>query len=155
MFKIPIVQAHCDIPCKIYDPATAQIAALSVVRLMDIIAELTKCPDKNDTAQLTRLVTQKEAHAALVKHEVTTIWGDYFKQPQIEKFPDIHEVTHQVMQAASKCKQGIARKDGIILLEQLNCFAEMFWHSKDISTHHVVAPYPPALAVVHPYLKDA
>ena len=25
--------AHCDIPCKIYDPSTALIAALSVVRI--------------------------------------------------------------------------------------------------------------------------
>ena len=33
------VQAHCDIPCKIYDPAIAQIATLSVIRLLDLIAE--------------------------------------------------------------------------------------------------------------------
>ena len=154
MFKLPTVQAHCDIPCKIYDPSTAQIAALSVVRLMDMIAELAERSDKNNAAQLARLVAQKEVHAAQVKHEVTTIWGDYFKSPQIEKFPSIHDVTHQVMQAASKCKQGIDRKDGIRLLEQLNHFSEMFWHSKDISTHRVLAPYPPMLAVVHPYLKD-
>ena len=155
MFNIPTVRAHCDIPCKIYDPATAQIAALSVVRLMDIIAELAEHPDKDSAAQLARLVAQKEVHAAQVKHEVTTIWGDYFKQPQIEKFPDIHEVTHQIMQAASKCKQGIARQDGIILVEQLNRFSEIFWHSKAMVTHRVFAPYPPALEVVHPYLKDA
>ena len=40
MFGIKEVQAHCDIPCKIYDPATAQIAVLSVIRLLDLIAEL-------------------------------------------------------------------------------------------------------------------
>ena len=33
------VQAHCDIPCKIYDPAPALIEALSVIRLIDIINE--------------------------------------------------------------------------------------------------------------------
>ncbi len=32
-------QAHCDIPCGIYDPHPAIIAALSVVRLMDIMHE--------------------------------------------------------------------------------------------------------------------
>ena len=36
---IPKIDAHCDIPCRIYDPMTAQIAALSVVRLMDIMDE--------------------------------------------------------------------------------------------------------------------
>lgn len=40
MLKLRGVAAHCDIPCKIYDPAVAQVSALSVVRLMDIIAEV-------------------------------------------------------------------------------------------------------------------
>ena len=33
MVKIEEANAHCDIPCKIYDPAVVQVAALSVVRL--------------------------------------------------------------------------------------------------------------------------
>ena len=33
------VKAHCDIPCKVYDPYIAQYAALSVIRLQDLIAE--------------------------------------------------------------------------------------------------------------------
>ena len=37
MFKVNKVHAHCDIPCKVYDPSIAQYAALSVVRLIDII----------------------------------------------------------------------------------------------------------------------
>ena len=49
--------AHCDIPCKIYDPATAQIAALTVIRLLDLIQELSA---KNDAleAQNTTQATQ-------------------------------------------------------------------------------------------------
>ena len=39
MFKVNKVHAHCDIPCKVYDPSIAQYAALSVVRLIDIIEE--------------------------------------------------------------------------------------------------------------------
>ena len=31
--------AHCDVPCGIYDPITAQIAALTVVRMVDLITE--------------------------------------------------------------------------------------------------------------------
>ena len=33
------VQTHCDIPCEIYDPAIAQIATLSGICLLDLIAE--------------------------------------------------------------------------------------------------------------------
>ena len=155
MFKFPEAQAHCDIPCKIYDPCVAQVAALSIIRLMDLIAELGDLNTPANATQLARLASQKESHAAQVKHDVTTIWGDYFKQPQIERFPQIHKVTHGIMQAASKCKQGTMREDGIELLSQLNQFAELFWHSKDSPTQSVIAPYPPKLKVVHPILARA
>ena len=79
--------AHCDIPCKIYDPCVAQIAALSVIRFMDIIAELAKKDSLAlaDHAQLSRLLAEKETHAEKVKHEIRVIWGDYIKQPQYNK----------------------------------------------------------------------
>lgn len=155
MFNFPIVHAHCDIPCKIYDPAVAQVASMTIVRLMDLIGELGDAQTTAAAAQLSRLVAQKEAHAIQVKHDVTTIWGDYFKQPQIERFPHVHEITHKIMLAASKCKQSVHREDGVELLLQLNVFAEIFWESKDVATQRVIAPYPPALEVVHPVLARA
>ena len=151
MFNMKEVQAHCDIPCKIYDPATAQIATLSVIRLLDLIAELgdpLKSPA--DAAQLSRLVEQKETHAASVKHDVVTIWGDYFKAPQIDAHPDVHDLVHTIMQQASKCKQEISRENGVKLLESVNKFAEMFWETKGVATEVVTAPYPPAMDVVRP-----
>jgi nickel superoxide dismutase len=155
MFGINQVQAHCDIPCKIYDPATAQIATLSVIRLLDLIAEIGDSTSAADLAQLSRLTEQKETHAASVKHDITTIWGDYFKAPQIEAYPEVHELVHTIMQQASKCKQGIVRENGINLLDSVNRFAEMFWATKGVETQSVIAPYPPALAVTQPVLKGA
>ena len=35
MFNIEIAKAHCDVPCGIYDPIAAQIAALSIIRMVD------------------------------------------------------------------------------------------------------------------------
>ena len=155
MFEFQEVHAHCDIPCKIYDPCVAQVAALSIVRLIDLIAELGDLNTPAKSAQLARLTSQKETHAEQVKHDITTIWGDYFKQPQIDRFPQIHKITHGIMQAGSKCKQGVARDDGVELLSQVNQFAEIFWRSKDIPTQRVVAPYPPALELIHPILVSA
>ncbi len=154
MFKIPIVKAHCDIPCKIYDPAVAQVAAVSIVRLMDLMADVNSTDQTSGIAQISRLIAQKETHSAGVKHEVVTIWGDYFKAPQIKMFPSVHSLAHSIMMTASRCKQGHNRQDGLDLLEQLNEFTEMFWHSKDIKTRRVVAPYPPALELVQPVLAD-
>ena len=34
------VSAHCDIPCKIYDPIISQIAVLTMIRLVDLIEEI-------------------------------------------------------------------------------------------------------------------
>ena len=84
--------AHCDIPCKIYDPVSAQLAALSVIRFADLIEEL----NGENPAQLVRLVREKEIHAEKVKQEIRVIWGDYFKAPQIEKYPDVHELAHKI-----------------------------------------------------------
>ena len=148
------VQAHCDIPCKIYDPSTAQYATLSVIRLLDLINELPDNLTVAQQAQLSRLVNQKETHSTEVKQLVSTIWGDYFKEPQITAFPEIHELVHNIMQQASKCKQGINQDDGNVLLASVNRFAEIFWHTKGVSTKTMIAPYPPALPIVQPVLDE-
>ena len=79
-----------------------------------------------------------------------TIWGDYFKAPQIDAHPDVHDLVHTIMQQASKCKQEISRENGVKLLESVNKFAEMFWETKGVATEVVTAPYPPAMDVVRP-----
>ena len=39
-FGVEEAKAHCDVPCGIYDPIVAQINALTVVRMMDLMAAL-------------------------------------------------------------------------------------------------------------------
>ncbi len=144
-------QAHCDIPCKIYDPAVALVAAVSVVRMMDILAEVAEKDDGDllsRTNTLARNIAIKEKEAEKVKHEIRVIWGDYFKAPQIEKFPEIHELTHQIMMTGSACKQGVNRDDAVKLVELVNRFAEIFWATKDVKTTRQVCSYPPSLEVV-------
>src|SRR3954447_23545370 len=80
------VAAHCDIPCGIYDPHAAQIAALTVVRMVQLIQGLQK-PDaaaaKEEwdtyTAQISRYTAVKEEHAKICEHELIILWTDYFK----------------------------------------------------------------------------
>lgn len=148
-------RAHCDIPCRIYDPISAQLAALTVVRLLDLIKDLTDHHPTlgiADQAQFVRLVAQKEEHAAKVKDEVRVIWGDYFKAPQFAQVPAVHDLAHQIMLQASKCKQGVAREDGLELVRLVNRFAEAFWFTKDVATFTADCPYPPGLPVVYPQL---
>ena len=156
MFKdFQIAEAHCDIPCKIYDPAISQVAALSVVRLIDLLHEI----DENDNslksiAHRSRLVIEKEAQAKIVKNEVNIIWGDYFKAPQIEAHPNIHTLVHEIMMTASKCKQDVIRENAEELVKKVNEFATIFWSTKGIETENVVCPYPPELIVSRPKLDS-
>jgi nickel superoxide dismutase len=151
LIGIDTADAHCDIPCKIYDPAPALIAALSVVRMIDILAETAEKPESLErTNTLARCIAIKEEEAAKVKDEIRVIWGDYFKAPQIEAHPDIHTLVHEIMMSASACKQGVDRAKAEDLVEKVNQFAEAFWATKDVTTERRAAPYPPGLDVVRP-----
>jgi nickel superoxide dismutase len=155
LFKFDTVSAHCDIPCKIYDPSTAQIAVLTMIRMVDLLEELnakdTLTP--NDHAQFSRLVAQKEEHGHKVKEEIRVIWGDYIKAPQLEKFPELHELAHSIMLASSKAKQHIDKDATLDLLAKVNRFAEIFWATKGVATFTADCPYPPAQPVVYPKLN--
>ena len=151
MIKVKETNAHCDIPCAVYDPYTAQFAALSIVRILDLIGEIDENPtSKADLTKLARLVSQKEEHSSEVKEAVRVIWGDYFKEPQIEKFPEIHDLTHSIMMIASKCKQELSRENGLDLLEKVNRFAEIFWATKDVETQAKKSLNPPNLDIISP-----
>ena len=155
MFQIKNAHAHCDIPCKIYDPAVSLVAALSVVRLTDILLEMDDLSSLDSQSKLARVVVQKEDEAQKVKDEVNIIWGDYFKEPQLEAFPETHEIVHGIMRLGSKCKQEVSREAAEELLRELNRFVDIFWKTKDIETKTVIAPYPPALTMVVPVLESA
>mgnify|MGYP001213975117 FL=1 len=134
MFQIKNAYAHCDIPCKIYDPAVSLVAALSVVRLTDILLEIEDLSSLDSQSKLARVVVQKEDEAQKVKDEVNIIWGDYFKEPQLEAFPETHEIVHGIMRLGSKCKQEVSREAAEELLRELNRFVDVFWKTKDIET---------------------
>ena len=147
--------AHCDIPCKIYDPISAQLAALSVLRFLDLIGDLEQQASLSleEQAKRMRLVNEKETHAAKVKEEVRIIWGDFFKQVQIDQQPDIHTLVHNIMLSASACKQSIKRENGEQLLDLVNQFAGSFWRAKNIKTYRSICPYPPSEELVYPLLE--
>ena len=145
--------AHCDIPCKIYDPIVSQIAALTVVRLIDITAETEMDVSSHEALNLvSRCVVRKEEEAEKVKTEIRTIWGDYFKSAQFEKYPEVHNLVHNIMMKASACKQSTHRNHALELVDLVNEFAAAFWDTKGVSVERKVSPYPPSLAMVYPVL---
>lgn len=133
--------AHCDIPCGIYDPHYAQVAALSVIRMNQMINDL-QPPQGMDKAErdkymhaLVRLTHVKEEHAELVKHEVRIIRGDFFKPDNSPE--NIGELTDNIMKTASKARQNIDSDAANQLLDLVNQFAEAFWKAKGVETKKV------------------
>ena len=153
-FSFDRAKAHCDIPCGIYDPITAQIAALTVVRMIDLINELESkdLSGKDHDNSMSRYISVKEEHAEKAKHEIRVIWGDYIKAQHIEKYPELNELTHKIMQLGSKARQTTDREAAVELVEAINQFAEIFWATKNVATKRAKAPYAPALELVYPAL---
>lgn len=130
MFKLNEVKAHCDVPCGIYDPIVAQIAALSVIRMVDLMLA---AEPKHDTAyhnDMARYVAVKETEAIKCKEEIRIIWGDFIKPPQLAENPEIHTVVHNIMMLGGAAKQHASREKAMALLAEVNKFAEIFGKSK-------------------------
>lgn len=153
--------AHCDIPCGIYDPHHAQMAAHTVVRMMDLIKDHTAhlkevklYSDEDVTLRnnFIRSIKIKEDHAEIVKHEIRIIWGDYFKPEHLEKHKDLNDIVWKIMKLGSKCKQTVDKQAAADLLDAVNKFAEIFWETKNIKTKRVKAPYPTGKEMVVPIL---
>jgi nickel superoxide dismutase len=148
-------KAHCDIPCGIYDPITAQISALTVVRMIDLINDLEGKHGEHNAEYvhaLSRYVAVKEEHAEKVKHEIRVIMGDYIKAPHLEKHPELPALVQKIMQLGSKSRQTIDREAAVQFVEAVNQFAEVFWETKGLTTKRAKAPYGPALELVYPNL---
>ncbi len=148
-FQFKQAHAHCDVPCGIYDPAPAQIAALTVVRMLDLMAGLQSGDDKSKSEyhnSMSRYIAVKEEHAEKAKHEIRVIWGDYFKK---DKHPNVDDLVQKIMQLGSKCRQTADREAGLAFVDAINEFAAIFWESKGVAIKRAKAPYAPALEMVY------
>lgn len=155
LFGFKEAKAHCDIPCGIYDPHMAQIGALTVIRMIDLMTELKQShgADTPDYVNnMPRYVLVKEEHAEIVKREVRVIFGDYVKQEQLDKFPELPGLVHKIYQLGSKSRQTADRQVAMDLLNAVNRFAEIYWATKGVQTKRVKAPYKPGEEIVYPML---
>ncbi len=126
-----VAYAHCDIPCAIYHPHAAELGAETVEKMVTLINDLG--PDDGSVAwrnSFTRYVTVKEQHAEIVKREVVILWGDYFKPPHLEKFPNLHDDVWNLVKLAAFNKQNVDLAKAGELRAKVKEFADMFWESK-------------------------
>src|SRR3990167_8136000 len=105
--------AHCDIPCGVYDPKPAQMAAETVEKMVnkilnpEILDEKDQASRVNFHNSMTRYVIVKEQQAEICKREVLILWTDYFKPEHLEMFPDLHDIFWKAAKLCSKNKQEV------------------------------------------------
>ena len=151
------VEAHCDIPCGIYDPHNAQIAALTVIRMFQLMDGLQK-PDANaskgeiDTyiQSMSRYVAVKEEHAKICEHEIIVLWTDYFKPEHLEKHPNLHDVVWKTTKLTSTVKQQLNPQAAQDLLSGVQQIAEIFWDTKGVKTRRQPSNQTAGGEIVYP-----
>ena len=124
--------AHCDIPCGIYDPITAKIAAQTVLKMVMRIEALSGEMNVASGNSFGRYVAVKEEHADLVKHEVDILWHDYFKPEHLEKYPDLHTKVWETTKLASANKQNVDMDSAKKLVACVDEIATIFWATKGV-----------------------
>ena len=127
------VYAHCDVPCGIYDPHGAAIAAKTVQTMNKKLTDLptpgpTASPQDNLEHRNTiiRMVQTKELHAQICKQELLILWSDYFKPETLSMFPDLHETFWKAAKLCSYNKQHVDLAKSQELMDVVAKISDMF-----------------------------
>jgi nickel superoxide dismutase len=126
-----VAYAHCDIPCGIYDPTPAKIAADTVAKMVEKIGQLPKnATDLPTGNSFVRMVVVKEQHAEICKKELQVLWSDYFKPEHLEKYPKLHDMFWKALKLASKNKQNVDAQAAADLQAAVKEISDVFWATK-------------------------
>lgn len=131
-----IVEAHCDGPCGVYDPASARIAAEAVLSMTKKLSDLAPPADGDAKATVayhntfSRYVAIKEEQAQVAKDEILVLWTDYFKPVHLEQFPNLHEVFWKAAKLCSSCKVEVNVDHANELMAAIEEIHNIFWQSK-------------------------
>tara|TARA_Y100001968_G_C18974730_1_gene533953 strand:- start:67 stop:540 length:474 start_codon:yes stop_codon:yes gene_type:complete len=130
------VQAHCDGPCGVYDPASARVAAEAVLSMTKKLIDLNP-PSNTDSEEwasysntFSRFVAVKEEQAKETKKEILILWTDYFKPVHLETYPDLHETIWKASKLCSACKVNIDLAQAEELMNYVEKIHKIFWASK-------------------------
>jgi len=137
LFSTPVVEAHCDGPCGVYDPGSARIAAEAVLSMTKKILALA-VPDTHDAQAMaaylntmSRYIQIKEEQAHLTKTELLVLWTDYFKPVHLEANPDLHDTFWNAAKLCSACKVEVNLEKAEELMKTVEKIHNMFWATKN------------------------
>lgn len=135
-FPAPVVHAHCDGPCGVYDPASARIAAEAVLSMTKKILDL-QPPAGGDAGAMaayentmSRYIAIKEEQAQETKDEILILWTDYFKPGHLEEYPDLHTKFWKAAKLCSSSKVEVSLEHAQELMAAIEEIHGIFWATK-------------------------
>lgn len=130
------VEAHCDGPCGVYDPASARVAAEAVLSMTKKLKAL-EAPAAGNAAALatynntfSRFVAIKEEEAQKTKKELLILWTDYFKPEHLAAHPDLHTKVWEACKLGSQVKQHVDMDAAVKFKAALEEIGEIFADTK-------------------------
>lgn len=149
MFKIILrllpqqtAYAHCDIPCGIYDPHNAQMAAHTIIRMTQLLGEVKRDDETKAEHDISRITHVKEDHSNLLEEELTTLENDYFREEHYKEHPKLGEHFSNASKLGAKARQNIDMAVVKELLEEVMQIAEIFYKTKGAIPVRVKTVYP-------------
>ena len=131
LLKARIAEAHCDIPCGIYDPVSAKIAAQTVQKMVLRMQSLEEGEDHVAFANtMARYIATKEEHAELCKRELRILWADY-AWPNTDA-NDLAAKFKSALKLAGRCRQTVDMAACEELVAAVDDIATAFWATKNV-----------------------
>ena len=136
------VYAHCDIPCGIYDPHSAQVGAHTVIRMTSLLQDLKRENETKAEHDIARITHVKEEHGHLIEDELGTLENDYFKPEHFEQHPNLKELLKKAVKLSIGVRQNIDMEAAKELLETVLQISEIFYKTKNVTPIRVKSVYP-------------
>ena len=127
--------AHCDVPCGVYDPASARVAAEAVQSMTKKMISLNSPGAQSEQFvgylnTMSRYAAIKEEEAQKCKDELLVLWTDFFKPQHLESIPTLHETFWQAAKLCSACKVEVSLQHAQELMDAVESIHNMFWAAK-------------------------
>lgn len=141
-FKKNIAYAHCDIPCGIYDPHQAQLAAHTIIRMTQLLMDEKQDDDLKSDHAIARYTHVKEDHSNLLEEELETLRNDYFKDEHFKEYKNLNDLFEKTLKASAKARQEINMDAAKEALAEVQEIAEIFFKTKGVVPIRVKSVYP-------------
>ncbi len=147
-FPEKVAFAHCDIPCGLYDPNPAQLAAHTIIRMTSFLLDINRDNEVKAEHDIARVTHVKEEHANRLEEELMTLMNDYFKEEHFSKYSNLKTLFANAFKATAKARQGIEMESAKEALENVLQIAEIFYQTKNVTPFRMKSIFPTELEIV-------